>query len=156
MHCLSFAASPLAAPQKPSKGLPFIQELALYRLKSRTGSQSKSRPGSQSKSRPGSQRKSRPGSQNKSRGGEAIELSKLQTPLSSSPTFQEDPFAQLTILKEGTLIKTSQSKGGKSAGFPRPRKFRLTTESLDYLHTFSHVRVFFFLQYKLPSHLCTP
>lgn len=44
------------------------------------------------------------------------------------------------VLKIGTLIKTSQTRGKKANPGPsRQRKFRLTSESLDYLHTFSHV-----------------
>ncbi len=73
---------------------------------------------------------------------ETIEMSKLQTqtPSTSSPV-QDDPFRSSTVLKEGTLMKTSQSKSKNSShGHPRPRKFKLTSQSLDYLQTFSHVR----------------
>lgn len=54
---------------------------------------------------------------------------------------EENPYIVVSrALKTGHLVKTSKSIGKKSTpGNSRQRKFRLTNEALEYLHTFSHV-----------------
>jgi len=67
------------------------------------------------------------------RGSITDTIEALASPASEDYSFGEE-------LKSGHLTKTSQSKGKKSTpGISRERKFRLTPQSLDYLHTFSHV-----------------
>ena len=129
-----FVAPGTPVAPKP-KGLPFIQELAMYRSRARTGSRSH-RPGSGSR-RTGSQvSRSRYSMEYTNSIGETFEMASYP----STPV-QEDPDDEFDLLKEGTLIKTSQSKTkGASVGHSRPRKFRLTTDFLDYLYPFSHVR----------------
>lgn len=96
---------------RPSKNLPYIQELAALRQRSIQPTPS-----------------------------EHPEYASETMEVSPSPMTEEDPGLS-RVLKSGNLIKTSKSRAtGKAAhGVSRQRKFRLTRDSLEYLQNFSHV-----------------